>query len=376
MWNRFHKKHRLWKFEENVEDKELIHIFALRNYKTMENTFDPNAAAVADSGIYGLPCTAEEAQIIIIPVEWELTTSYNRGTVDGPAAVMEASLQVDLCHHDYPDLWKKGIWMDEFPKELRDLHDTLAPVSEEIIEALYEGTIDEDPDKYNKMYADIEQATEKKNAWLRERIAYWKRQGKIVGLLGGDHSCPLAYHQYLHEQGVEYGILHADAHCDLRDAFEGFKYSHASIFFNTLKFDNVKKLVQVGIRDYCHQEKELTLEHFDRIKVFYDRDNRRRMYEGTRWKDIVEEMIEELPEKTYISIDIDALDPKLCPNTGTPVPGGMEYEELMYLLNKIRESGKEIIGFDLCEVSPGNNDWDGNVGARVLFHLCGVASAE
>ena len=89
----------------------------------MENNFDPNAAAVADSGIYGLPCTAEEAQIIIIPVEWELTTSYNRGTVDGPATIMEASLQVDLCHHDYPDLWQKGIWMDEFPKELRELHD-------------------------------------------------------------------------------------------------------------------------------------------------------------------------------------------------------------------------------------------------------------
>ena len=337
----------------------------------MENTFDPNAAAVADSGIYGLPCTSEEAQIIIIPVEWELTTSYNRGTVDGPAAVMEASLQVDLCHHDYPDLWKKGIWMDEFPKELRALHDKLAPVSEEIINALYEGTLDEN---YNKLYADIEAATEKKNAWLRERIAYWKKQGKVVGLLGGDHSCPLAYHQYLHEQGVEYGILHADAHMDLRDAFEGFKYSHASIFFNTLKFDNVKRLVQVGIRDYCHQEKDLTFQQFDRIKVFYDRDNRRRMYEGTRWKDIVEEMIDELPEKVYISIDIDALDPKLCPNTGTPVPGGMEYEELMYLLNKIREAGKTIIGFDLCEVSPGENDWDGNVGARVLFHLCGVAA--
>ena len=342
----------------------------------MENTFDPNAAAVADSGIYGLPCTADEAQIIIIPVEWELTTSYNRGTVNGPATIMEASMQVDLCHHDYPDLWQKGIWMDEFPKELRDLHDTLAPVSEEIINALYEGTIDDDPDKYNQMYADIELATEKKNAWLRERIAYWRSKGKVVGLLGGDHSCPLAYHQYLNEQGVEYGILHADAHMDLRDAFEGFKYSHASIFFNTMKFSNVKKLVQVGIRDYCHQEKELTFKQFDRIKVFYDRDNRRRMYEGTRWKDLAEEMIDELPEKVYISIDIDALDPKLCPNTGTPVPGGMEYEELMYLLNKIREAGKTIIGFDLCEVSPSpeGGDWDGNVGARVLFHLCGVAS--
>ena len=340
----------------------------------MDNTFDPNAAAVAESGIYGLPCTAEEAQIIIIPVEWELTTSYNRGTVDGPAAIMEASLQVDLCHHDYPDLWQKGIWMDEFPKELRELHDELAPVSEEIINALYEGTIDDEPEKYAKMYADIEAATERKNAWLRERIAFWRDKGKVVGLLGGDHSCPLAYHQYLNNIGVEYGILHADAHCDLRDAFEGFKYSHASIFFNTLKFSNVKKLVQVGIRDYCHQEKALAESQPERIKVFFDRDNRRRMYEGATWKSIVDEMVTALPQKTYISIDIDALDPKLCPNTGTPVPGGMEYEELMYLLNRIREAGKEIIGFDLCEVSPGDGDWDGNVGARVLFHLCGVAS--
>ena len=340
----------------------------------MESTFDPNAAALADSGIYGLPCSAEEAQIIIIPVEWELTTSYNRGTVDGPATVFEASMQVDLCHHDYPDLWQKGIWMDTFPEELRTLHDELAPVSEEIIDALYEGKIEENPKAYEKMYADIEEATERKNAWLRERIAYWRQQGKVVGLLGGDHSCPLAYHQYLHEQGIEYGILHADAHCDLREAFEGFKYSHASIFYNTLKFDNVTKLVQVAIRDYCHQEKALAESQPDRVKIFFDRDNRRKMYEGLRWKDLVDAMVAELPEKTYISIDIDALDPKLCPNTGTPVPGGMEYEELMYLLNRIKEAGKEIIGFDLCEVSPGEGDWDGNVGARVLFHLCGVAA--
>ena len=340
----------------------------------MDNTFDPNAAAVAGSNIYGLPCSGEDAQIIIIPVEWELTTSYNRGTVDGPAAIMEASLQVDLCHHDYPDLWKKGIFMDEFPKSLRELHDQLAPVSEEIIEALYEQLIDDDPEKYMAMYADIEAATEKKDAWLRERIAYWRNKGKIVGLLGGDHSCPLAYHQYLNAQGVEYGILHADAHMDLRPAFEGFKYSHASIFYNTLKFTNVNKLVQVGIRDYCHQEKSLAQSEGKRVRVFFDRDCRRRMFEGETWKAIVDEIVEALPQKVYLSIDIDALDPKLCPNTGTPVPGGLEYEELMYLLNRIREAGREVVGFDLCEVSPGDGDWDGNVGARTLFHLCGVSS--
>ena len=100
------------------------------------------------------------------------------------------------------------------------------------------------------------------------------------------------------------------------------------------------------------------------------------MFEGAKWKDIVDEMIAALPNKVYLSIDIDALDPKLCPNTDTPVPGGLEYEELMYLLNRIREAVKDIIGFDLCEVSPSSDggDWDGNVGARVLFHLCGVAA--
>ncbi len=340
------------------------------------NTFDPNAAALSGSGIYGLPCGSDEAQIIIIPVEWELTTSYNRGTVDGPAAVLEASMQVDLCHHDYPDLWQKGIWMDRFPEALRAVHDSLIPVSERIIEGIETGETETNPELFAPMYRDIKMATEKKDEWLRSRIAHWKSKGKVVGLLGGDHSIPLAYHQYLHQEGVEYGILHADAHLDLREAFEGFEYSHASIFHNTLKFGNVKKLVQVAIRDYCHQERDLTVSQPERIKVFYDRDMRRRLYEGESFKHIVDEIVAALPVKVYLSIDIDALDPKLCPNTGTPVPGGMEYEELCYLLNRIKESGKEVVGFDLCEVSPGDNDWDGNVSARMLFHLCGVAARD
>lgn len=338
-----------------------------------EKSFDPNAAAALGSGIYGLPCTADDAEIIIIPVEWELTTSYNRGTADGPTAVFEGSMQVDLCHHDYPDLWRHGIWMDEFPKELRELHDSLVPASEEIIEAMENGDADEHPEAYKARYQAIEDGFETMFAWLRERIAFWKNKGKKVGLLGGDHSTPLPYHQHLINIGEKYGVLHIDAHSDLRDCFEGFKYSHASIFHNVMKLKNVEKLVQVAIRDYCHQEKQLIEESKGRIKVFYDRDNRRRMYEGASWKQICDEIVDALPEKVYISVDIDGLDPKLCPNTGTPVPGGMEYEELMYLLNRVKKSGKEILGFDLCEVSPGNDsEWDGNVGARVLYHLCGI----
>lgn len=340
----------------------------------MNTFFDPNAAAVAGSGIYGLPCSSEEAEIVIIPVEWELTTSYNRGTVNGPKAVFDGSMQVDLCHHDYPDLWRHGIFMDEFPKELRDLHDNLSPISEEIIEAIENNEIEDDSVKYEAKYQQIEAGFEKMFVWLRERISYWKSKGKIVGLVGGDHSVPLPYHQVLNAENENYGILHIDAHSDLREGFEGFKYSHASIFFNTMKYESVQRLVQVGIRDYCHQEKQLISDSNGRIVAFYDRDCRRRMFEGDSWKNIVTDILDKLPEKVYISVDIDGLDPKLCPNTGTPVPGGLDYEELMYLLNRVGESGRKIVGFDLCEVSPGDDDeWDGNVGARVLYHLCGIS---
>ena len=226
-----------------------------------EKIFDPNAAAALGSGIYGLPCSADEAEIIIIPVEWELTTSYNRGTVNGPQAVFDGSMQVDLHHHDYPDVWKRGIWMDEFPQELRELHDELVPLSEDIIDGIESGDVDENPEAYEDKYAAIERGFDTMFAWLKERIAYWKSQGKKVGLLGGDHSTPLPYHTYFNEQGEEYGIIHVDAHSDLRIEFEGVKYSHASIFYNTMKYDNIEKLVQEVIHDTRPKEKEIDTNH-------------------------------------------------------------------------------------------------------------------
>lgn len=335
--------------------------------------FDPNSAAAADAGIYGLPHSAEQAAIIIIPVNWELTVSYGGGTSDGPDAVNNASMQMDLYHHDFPELWKKGIWLDEFPQELKDRHDILQNDAKTIIEAIETGEMETNPDKYAGLYEAISAANEDLKLWLSGRIDYWRSHGKIVGVLGGDHSIPLGYHTYLSDKDP-YGILHFDAHCDLRNAFEGFEHSHASIFYNALKYNTITKLVQVGIRDYCEEEALFIEASKGRVQAFFDRDIRKSMYEGALWKDIVTEIINALPEKVYVSVDIDGLDPKLCPNTGTPVPGGMEFEELMYLLNRLKASGKQIVGFDLCEVAPGDDEWDGNVGARVLYQLCGLAA--
>jgi agmatinase len=135
----------------------------------------------------------------------------------------------------------------------------------------------------------------------------------------------------------------------------------------------MSKLVQIGIRDYCDEELMLIQQNPDRIATFFDKEIKAQQYEGATWRNICEQIINELPQKVYISFDIDGLDPKLCPNTGTPVPGGFEMEQIFYLFKLLKASGKELIGFDLNEVSAGEhsgNGIDGIVGARILYKLC------
>lgn len=341
------------------------------------NQFNPNSPAPEDSDIFGLPFTTEEADIVLIPVPWEATVSYGSGASLGPDAIVEASGQVDLNHFDYPELWKRGIAMDDFPEELLLLSTHVKEKAGKIIKAIEKG---KDPQGSKKLIANYElvnDACEAMNDWVRERAAHWRKKGKIVGLVGGDHSTPLGYLRHLATEHKSFGLLVLDAHLDLRNAYEGFTYSHASIFFNALQqIPQIKKLVQVGIRDFCSEETDYAKSQGERISIHYDRKMQRDAMDGKSWKNLFEGIISELPEQVYVSVDIDGLDPKLCPNTGTPVPGGLQYEQAAYLLHLLKKSGKQIIGFDLCEVSPGADDWDGNVGARLLFQLCGMAAGE
>ncbi|NBT58359.1 hypothetical protein EBT16_06205, partial [bacterium] len=171
----------------------------------------------------------------------------------------------------------------------------------------------------------------------------------------------------------QFGILHFDAHSDTRNAYEGFTWSHASIMFNVLRnVPQVAKLVQVGIRDYCEEESAFCESEKHRVKTFHDSYLQSRKFEGASWKSICDEIIKELPPLVWISFDIDGLDPKLCPHTGTPVPGGLEYNEVLYLLKSLALSKRKIIGFDLNEVAPDpseKSEWDANVGARLLYKL-------
>jgi agmatinase len=202
----------------------------------------------------------------------------------------------------------------------------------------------------------------------------WLARGRIFGVVGGDHSVPFGAIQAQSELHPGMGILHIDAHADLRDAYEGFTWSHASIMHNVVtRLPGVARLVQVGIRDLGAEEHAKIRDSHGRIVTFFDAQLATGQLLGRSWGEQCARIVEQLPENVYVSLDIDGLDPTLCPSTGTPVPGGLSFHQLGLLLRLLVQSGRKILGFDLDEVvpSPQGGEWDGNVGARVLYKLIG-----
>ena len=337
-------------------------------------SFDPNAPGDENSNLFGLPFTESESEIIILPVPWEVTTSYGGGTSEGPMHVMQASKQVDLYHPDHPYLWQRGIFMLPLNPDLVKWNREAKDWAAHIIESWETGTGFSGDEE--AMLEKVNGACARMNETVRDAILSLRRAGKCVGLLGGDHSTPLGYFQAYATEGIEFGILHIDAHMDLRDAYEGFEFSHASIMFNALKLPAVKKLVQVGIRDFCLAEQQVVDAELGRVEVFRSETLHRKMFSGTTWDELCKEMVAKLPERVHISFDIDGLESLYCPNTGTPVPGGLTYEQVLHLLHVFKSSGKVLLGFDLVEVAPGDDDWNGNVGARLLYRLCSLMGKD
>ncbi|HVI49381.1 MAG TPA: agmatinase family protein [Chitinophaga sp.] len=335
--------------------------------------FDPNSVGLLSNNIFGLPFTEEEARLVLLPVPWEVTVSYNNGTARGPEHIFRASLQVDLYDADVKDGWKQGFFMREPDKHLLLRSDYLRKEAELYLKFLTEGGDISENEFLKKTVVDVNNGTRAMNEWVYTQTKGMLEKGKLVALVGGDHSTPLGFFKAIGEHKGDFGILQIDAHCDLRDSYEGFKYSHASIMFNALaEVPQLQKLVQVGIRDYCEEEADYITNSNGRVVTYFDKDIKERQYEGETWKSICDSIVANLPQQVFISFDIDGLDPKLCPHTGTPVAGGFETEQVYYLFKRILASGRQLIGFDLNEVSASHTDWDANVGARVLFKLCNL----
>lgn len=337
--------------------------------------FDPNGPADADAGIFGLPFTEAESALVIVPVPWDATTSYRPGTARGPEAVLAASPQLDLYDLELEDPWAPGIHLLPIPRKLAKWNKAARKAALPVIEGGATGK------RALRACAEVDALCDRMVDAVQDECARLLAADKTPAVLGGDHSTPLGCIAAVGERHREFGILHLDAHHDLRKAYQGFAHSHASIMRNVIELvPAVTKLVQVGIRDFSQDEHDFARAQGGRIAVHYDRWLAEARAGGTPWAEQAKRIVAALPEQVYLSFDIDGLDPVLCPSTGTPVPGGLQFDEVALLVREVVTSGRRIVGFDLVEVAPGDaaaaDSWDANVAMRLLYRMAGWTLAS
>lgn len=341
----------------------------------MTNTFDPSAPGLRNGRFGGLPTPADEAEVVLVPVPWDVTVSSGDGTRDGPRAILDASPQLEFLDPVDGTSWT-SLAMLPIPADLHESGFLLRQRAAEVIDWLETGA---DPSRAVPMEAlrdAVNVGCAEMNAAVEAWCAPWIARGRTVGVVGGDHSTPLGLYRALSKAHGPFGVLHVDAHCDLRPAYEGFTFSHASILRNAFDEGHVARLVQVGVRDYCADEWAFVRESGGRIQSHDARTLARRAAAGESWEAVVRGIVATLPREVVVTFDIDGLEPWQCPHTGTPVPGGLEYEACFLLIEELVASGRTILGFDVTEVAPGpeGGGIDAAVGARAVFRLACLAA--
>jgi agmatinase len=344
---------------------------------TVRTIIDPNAKASASEGIYGLPFKESEAKVVYLPIPWDVTTSYQAGTSTGPGAILNASEQIDFFDMDYIDAYQAGLFMRKESSVIKKLNTKGRALAKKIIDSDEKTFAKSKP--LQTALKTVNELCDQLNNEVYKETKNLLDQDKISVVVGGDHATPFGAIKAYAEKYPDLGVLHFDAHSDTRIGYMGFVNSHASIMYNVMeKIPGVKKLIQVGIRDFCEQEFEYTKNN-KKVEVYFDQQLSERKMSGESFQKIAKEIVAKLPENVYISFDIDGLDPRFCPNTGTPVPGGLDYPEVIFIINELVRSKKTIVGFDLVEVAPHpkkTDEWDANVGMRLLYKMTSATLAS
>ena len=335
--------------------------------------FDPDGVGVDNGTYFGMLFAPDDAALVLISAPWDVTVSYGAGTAYGPDAIIEASTQLDFYDPLSPDAWRRGIATADIDYTLQEESQRLRSDAEKVIRHLERGGSPED-DSIARKIRRVNEGSAAMNDNIAAQARHWLEKGKIVGLVGGDHSTPYGLIRALGERHASFGILHIDAHCDLREAYEGFEFSHASIMYNVLRdVPQATKIVQVAVRDFSRRELELAAAS-ERVEQFDDLSLATAEYRGETWDEQCRRIVERLPQEIYVSFDIDGLTPDNCPHTGTPVPGGLTFNKALWLIETAVRTGRRIIGFDAVEVTPAPEErTDAITGARVLWKLCGLA---
>ncbi len=335
----------------------------------MQKGYDPSKVGVTTNNIFGLPFTSANSLLVFIPVPWDVTTSSFVGTSKGPENILRASYQIDLFAPAAADAWQHGIAMEEIDAALMARNNNLRREAEAYIEFLEAGG---DPKTDNNMMLKlkhINKVCESVTAEIKEKSRSCLNRKQIPFLVGGDHSISSGQIEALAEK-TNFGILQIDAHADLRNNYMGFTRSHASVMHRAMHTQGVQTIVQVGIREICPEEQTVIDQNPKKIKTFFDHKLQHDLFNGKKWVDICNQVVEELPDKVYITFDVDGLEPACCPGTGTPVPGGLSYNQAVYLIEKVIQGNKQIIGADLVETGP--TKMDGIVSSRLLFQMASM----
>ncbi|MBX5439160.1 MAG: arginase family protein, partial [Thermoflavifilum sp.] len=288
-------------------------------------TAAPQPAQFSKDNIFGLPFDEQSAQLIILPVPWEVTLPHHPGTARSPEHILKASKRVHVNLIDEHAGWKRGIAMQPVSKSLLMRSDYLRKEAELYLNFLMDGGNLAENSFMQKTLQDVNNGCEQMNTWVYDQTRGLLQKGKDVVLLGGDHSTALGYIRAMSEKYPRFGILQIDAHCDLRETYVGFTHSHGSVMRKVLDhIPGVIQLVQVGARDFIEEEWLFLTEQPHRITTFFNKQILEMQYRGLSWEKICEQIIAPLPEKVYLSFDIDGLDPSICPHTARPVPGGLQ----------------------------------------------------
>ncbi len=252
--------------------------------------------------------THEQAQAVVIPVPYEATTSYVKGTKNGPKAVLAASQHVELFDDE--------LWVEPYKIGIQTAAE-----------------IDISP---------VTRATRQPFKELYQAVLPLVEFGKFPIMVGGERSLSLGAVQACLERYPNLSILQISAHADLRMSYNGNPYNHASVshhLYNTL---SKPILTQVGIRNISAEEIHWLETEKPKINIYWARQQ-------SSWN--MREIVQTLSDDVYLSIDVNALDPSIMPSTGAPEPGGMSWKQLTDLVKMVCVR-KKVIAADICELSP------------------------
>jgi len=258
----------------------------------------------------------ETAKIVLIPVPYDGTSTWQKGADKGPQAFLNASENMELYDIETDsEVYKKGVFLTD------TITENASP--EAMVEEVYNVT---------KKYIN---------------------KHKFVTVFGGEHSISIGTIRAFNECFDNLTVLHIDAHADLRKEYDGTKCNHACAVYEANKTTN---LVQVGIRSMdISEKKEMNLD-----KVFFAHD----MAVNEDWMD---DVIDQMTSNVFITFDFDALDPSIFPSTGTPEPGGLFYYETLEFLKRVFEE-KNVVGFDMVELCPNENEKSSDFLAAKLYY--------